>query len=99
MKNLLSFGLAVSFFLFLVGCAHTPDSLRSMPEKQVSPAVQTSGSPQEAAAAQTAGPPSVELSETVFDFGRVSVGNDYVHAFKVRNTGTGVLNIRKIMPG
>jgi hypothetical protein len=54
---------------------------------------------QEAAIAQTTGTPAVELSETTFDFGVVREGNDYIHAFKIRNTGTGVLVIRKVLPG
>ena len=87
MKNLLTFGLVVCFFLVPFGCAHAADSPGSMPKHQ------------EAAAAQTTGTPTVELSETIFDFGVVSEGNDYIHAFKIRNTGTGVLEIRKIMPG
>jgi hypothetical protein len=41
----------------------------------------------------------VELSETIFDFGVVKEGNDCLHAFKIRNTGTEVLVIRKIIPG
>jgi hypothetical protein len=87
MKNLLTFGLAVCFFLVPLGCAHAAETPGSMPEHQ------------EGATAQTTGTPTVEVPETVFDFGLVSDGNDYVHAFKIRNTGTGVLVIRKILPG
>jgi len=53
---------------------------------------------QEIATAQTEGKPTVEVPETVFDFGVVREGNDYIHAFKIKNTGTGVLTIRKILP-
>jgi hypothetical protein len=87
MKNLSTFGLVAWFFLVPLGCAHTPDSLGSMPKNQ------------ETATAQTNGTPAVEVSETAFDFGKVTEGNDYLHAFKIRNTGTGVLVIRKIFPG
>jgi hypothetical protein len=41
----------------------------------------------------------VELSETIFDFGVVTEGGVYIHAFKIRNTGTGVLKIKKVSPG
>lgn len=87
MKNLLSFELVALFFLVLLSCVHTPESQAG------------TAKPQETATTQTTEPPQVELSETVFDFGIVRVGNDYVHAFKIRNTGTGVLVIRKILPG
>ncbi|MGA2937883.1 MAG: DUF1573 domain-containing protein [Syntrophobacteraceae bacterium] len=87
MKNLSTLGLVVWFFLVPAGCAHAPDIPGSMPEHQ------------ETATAQTNGTPAVEVSETAFDFGEVTEGNDYVHAFKIRNTGTGVLVIKKIIPG
>lgn len=87
MKNLLTFGIVVCFFLVPFGCAHAAESPGSVPEHH------------EAAAAQTTGTPTVELSETTFDFGLVSEGHDYLHAFKIRNTGTGVLEIRKIFLG
>ena len=87
MKNSLILGLAVWFFLVPFGCAHTPDNSGVMPAHQ------------EVAAEQTNGAPAVEVPETVFDFGVVHEGNDYVHAFTIKNTGTGVLEIRKIMPG
>jgi len=98
MKNLSAFGLAVCFFLILPGFANASDSPVCKLNQEIITA-QTSGTPQEDATAQTAAAPAVEVPETVFDFGKVSWGNDYVHAFKVRNTGTGVLEIRKIMPG
>ena len=87
MKNLLTSGLVVCFFLVPAGYAHTANSAGSMPEHQ------------DTASAQTNGTPAVEVSETAFDFGEVTEGNDYVHAFKIRNTGTGVLVIRKIIAG
>jgi hypothetical protein len=91
MKNLLTFGLVVSFFLIPFGCAHTPDSPAVTPQHQEIAAAPT--------AAQTNGTPTLELSETTFDFGLVGEGSDYIHVFKIRNVGTGDLVIRKIMPG
>ncbi len=90
MKNLLTFGLAVWLFLVPLGCAHSPDSAGSMTKQQENAAAQPSG---------TTGTPAVQLSETAFDFGVVGEGSVYVHAFKIRNTGTGVLEIKKIVPG
>ncbi|MGA2735202.1 MAG: hypothetical protein ABSG35_21720 [Syntrophobacteraceae bacterium] len=100
MKNLLTFGLVVWFFLVPLGCAHTLDSPGSMPEHQETTTAQTNRTPtQEISTTQANGTPTVELSETTFDFGVVREGSDYVHDFKIRNTGTGVLEIRKILPG
>ena len=87
MKNLLTFVFIVCFFLFSFSCAYAADNPGSMPEHEG------------AAAAQATGTPTVEVSETVFDFGLVNEGKDYVHAFKIRNTGTKDLVIRKILPG
>ena len=98
MKNLSAFGLTVWFFLIVPGVALASHSSVCMLDQEIITA-QTDTTRQEITADQTAASPTVELSETVFDFGRVSEGNDYVHAFKVRNTGTGVLEIRKIIPG
>lgn len=85
MKNLLTFGFVVYFLLVSFGCAYAADNPGSTPEHQ------------EAAAAQPTATPTAEVSETVFDFGVVGEGSDYVHAFKFRNTGTGVLVIRKVL--
>ncbi len=100
MKNLLTFGLVVLFFFVPLDCAHTSDSPGSMPKHQETAAAQTNGTgTQEITTAQANGTPTVEFSETIFDFGVVKEGNDYIHAFKIRNTGTGVLVIKKIIPG
>ena len=98
MKNLLTFGLAVWFFFVFLGCAHTPDSTSGTAKQLSGASVQANRTPQEIAAAQPTGPPAVELPETVFDFGRVGAGPEYVHAFKIRNTGTGILEIKKVSP-
>ena len=109
MKRLPTIGIAVSLFLLTMGCAHAPDSSVSTPKVQETataqpPAAQATVQPTvQTTAASTAAPqdgkPAMVLSETFFDFGLVSEGNDYIHAFKIRNTGTGTLEIRKIMPG
>ncbi|MFZ0932237.1 MAG: hypothetical protein WAN11_26805 [Syntrophobacteraceae bacterium] len=100
MKNFLTFGLFVWFFPVLLGCAHTPDNYAGIPKHQEIATAQTNGTPtQEITTAQANGSPVVEVPETVFDFGLVGGGTDCLHAFKIRNTGTGVLEIRKILPG
>ena len=43
--------------------------------------------------------PSVEVAETVHDFGAVKEDGDYVHHFKVKNVGKAELSIKKILPG
>jgi hypothetical protein len=43
--------------------------------------------------------PSVELSELAHDFGQIKEDGDYVHHFRVKNTGGAMLNIQKILPG
>jgi hypothetical protein len=45
------------------------------------------------------GTPRIEIFDTYFDFGEVKDGEDYVHAFTLMNLGTGVLEIKKILPG
>jgi hypothetical protein len=78
------------FVLLLIipfGCAHTPETSDSKFKPEVVASVATTGTP------------VVEIPETIFDFGEVKDGNDYVHAFMIRNTGTGVLEIKKVLPG
>jgi hypothetical protein len=112
MKNLLTFGLVVWFFLVPFGCAHTPDNPAGMSKQQEIAAVhgqcplppvpeELAGmfKQKEITTVQANGMPAVEVSETAFDFGVVKEGNDYIHAFKIKNTGTGVLEIKKILPG
>ena len=98
MKNLFTFGLAGWFLLILLGCAHAPDSTSSMPKQQGSTVAQTNGTPHQTAMAQPAGPPALQVVEPTFDFGRVGEGPEYLHAFNIRNTGTGVLEIKKVVP-
>ena len=49
-------------------------------------------------AAPPAGP-SIQLSETSFDFGEVYGGKEYVHDFMVKNVGSATLEIKKVLPG
>jgi hypothetical protein len=113
MKDFLTYGLVICFFLIPLGCAHTSDSPASMPRQQEIAPAQTNVPPAQVVAvaktdsapapevpmAQTNGVPKAELSETVFDFGLVADGTDYLHSFKIRNIGTGDLVIKKILPG
>jgi hypothetical protein len=46
----------------------------------------------------TQGTPVAVITETEFDFGEVSEGNDYVHDFKIANKGDAVLEIIKVLP-
>ena len=43
--------------------------------------------------------PVVEVPEASFDFGEMSEDGDYVHDFKLRNTGAVTLEIKKVLPG
>jgi Protein of unknown function (DUF1573) len=45
------------------------------------------------------GTPALEVPEWYFDFGEVKEGTVYLHAFVIRNKGTGVLEIKKVQPG
>jgi hypothetical protein len=48
---------------------------------------------------QTSGTPVVEFVETSHDMGQVAAGGEYSHEFVVRNKGTGILQIKKVLPG
>ncbi|MHC1727264.1 MAG: hypothetical protein AB9866_14860 [Syntrophobacteraceae bacterium] len=82
-------------FLALWGCASKKATVDEGPRAAISPAA----APTVAPAAVAAGTPVVEVPETNFDFGVVTDGNDYTHAFVIRNAGTGVLEIKKVLPG
>jgi len=41
--------------------------------------------------------PLAEVPEKLYDFGDLSPGQDYVHAFVVRNIGTAPLEITKVI--
>ncbi len=53
-------------------------------------------------AAQTAafgGSPVAEFPETDHDLGKIDDGQEYSYVFRVRNTGAGTLEIKKVLPG
>ena len=70
------------------GCAHSPEIAKEAAKQGTA-----------VAAAATTGTPAVEVPESYFDFGIVNEGTDYVHTFVIRNKGTGVLEIKKVVPG
>ena len=80
----------VLMVLWLVGCSQSP-----LPWSKVTPQPAPQAQPQTSAAHGT---PLAVITETEFDFGTVSEGNDYVHDFKIANQGDGVLEIIKVMP-
>ena len=43
--------------------------------------------------------PRIVVKEQVFDFKEVDQGEDLVHIFKVVNTGSQLLEIKKVKPG
>ncbi|MGV8073434.1 MAG: DUF1573 domain-containing protein [Syntrophobacteraceae bacterium] len=44
------------------------------------------------------GPPRIQLVETAYDFGKISEDKTFQHTFMVKNTGSGNLAIRNIIP-
>lgn len=87
MKN----NIIVNLILLIVaasGCAHTPENAMdaAKPDTALTSAV-------------TTGTPALEVPEWYFDFGEVEEGTDYIHAFVIRNKGTGVLEIKEVQPG
>jgi hypothetical protein len=81
--------IAAFLWIFLVplDCAHTQETGKEIPKPEI------------ALAGVSTGTPAVEIPETSFDFGEMKDGNDYVHAFAIWNTGNGVLEIKKVLPG
>lgn len=45
------------------------------------------------------GAPSIQVGDTVFDFGEVMEGSEVSHEFTVRNDGKGALRIEQVKPG
>lgn len=72
----------------LLGCASTSDR-----EARVASQAPV------AAQLPQGGTPAAELAEMGFDFGAVNVDSNLTHDFKVKNTGDGVLLIKKVLPG
>jgi hypothetical protein len=74
------------------GCAHStgPQGAVSQPQGQSTPT----------GPAVSGGVPSMEVSELSHDFGNVKdTEGEVVHEFKIKNVGTGVLEIKKVLPG
>ncbi|NSW85603.1 MAG: DUF1573 domain-containing protein [Syntrophobacteraceae bacterium] len=64
------------------------------------PACAARSSPADSASSSgTNGNPSIQISETVFDFGEVVEGAMVEHEFAVKNTGKGTLEIDQVRPG
>ncbi len=78
----------ISVLLLSWGCAHTQEPVKES-TKQNTPAV----------LATTAGMPAVEVAEPFFDFGEVNESSVYLHTFIIKNRGTGVLEIKNVVPG
>jgi hypothetical protein len=70
------------------GCAHLPEIANEATKPATAYASEV-----------MIGTPALEVPEWYFDFGEVEEGTDYLHAFVIRNRGTGVLEIRKVQPG
>ncbi|MEN6441431.1 MAG: DUF1573 domain-containing protein [Syntrophobacter sp.] len=79
--------------LLLLGCSHSQEpvsNLSPQPAPQSGPQVQT----------QQEGVPALVLFEKSFDLGKITEdGISNVHEFKVANKGTGLLQIKKVVPG
>jgi hypothetical protein len=81
------------FFRILVLClwasgVHAAEPAAKNPQAQSS---QTAQQLQEA--------PSIQIPETVFNFGEVMEGSEVIHEFTVKNTGKGDLQINQVRPG
>ena len=79
------FWIITSCILF--ACSHTDDRLDSRTQPSPTPTTASSGVP------------AAEIPVTFHDFGKLTEDGDYVHAFKVKNTGKGVLELKKVLPG
>jgi len=49
--------------------------------------------------ALTGGTPAAEFPNVEHDLGKIAEGQEFSHVFTVRNRGTGVLQIKKVLPG
>jgi hypothetical protein len=87
LKNKLIFNL-ILLLMVASGCARTPIMAKEAEKPDTA-----------VASAVTTGTPALEVPEWYFDFGEVKEGTDYLHAFVIRNKGTGVLEIKKVQPG
>ncbi|MHC1728881.1 MAG: DUF1573 domain-containing protein [Syntrophobacteraceae bacterium] len=70
--------------LLLLGCSHSQQPAPPQPQVQT----------------EQGGVPAIVLFETKFDLGKIREdGISNVHEFKVGNKGTGLLEIKKVVPG
>jgi hypothetical protein len=51
-----------------------------------------------ASVATADGRPEAQILENEFDFGEMTEAGTYVHEFRIINTGTGVLELTRVMP-
>ncbi len=103
MKRVFCFCLPIFCILVLAGCASAPQKegkaavVTPTQQPAIAPAVPVAS----VATTEPAPPgtPRIELAETSFDFGEMVEGNSYMHDFKVKNTGSAPLEIKKVVPG
>ncbi len=79
---------SILLLLVALGCAHTSETAKEAAKQDIS-----------VAAAGATGVPALEVPESYYNFGEVNEETDYMHEFVIRNKGTGVLEIRKVVPG
>ncbi len=104
--------ICLSASFFAAGCAHQNASLSETSENVakaesdhgslvclLDPALDAAKKAEPVAASRDGRSPAVEITETSFDFGKVGDAQELVHTFNVRNVGTSVLSIRKVVPG
>jgi hypothetical protein len=48
---------------------------------------------------KSTGTPVAQFPETSHDLGKIAAGQEYSYEFTVKNAGTGVLEIKKVLPG
>lgn len=71
-----------------MGCAHKGEPPGAVSQQLAGSAVASSGVP------------TIEVPETSYDAGVVKdTEGEVVHSFKIKNVGTGVLRINKVLPG
>ena len=89
---------------FLISCAHSGDAPPQV-SKQAEPPAPVASAPTPAppaafAVADDSAPmPVIVVAETSHDFGELTEDTEYVYNFKVKNAGTAVLEIKKVLPG
>jgi len=84
--------LVTLLLLIAVACIGTSCAHKGEPPGAVSK--------QEVSSAASSGVPAMQVAETSHDFGAVKdTEGEVVHEFKIKNVGTGVLQLRKVLPG